>query len=187
MTDQVAPARRRRRGFETLGDMARSMGVVLVVVAVVVLITIRTRGQGIRVVDYRPDLAQAKIGAPFVLVAPEGLGARWRPTSDYFDPPARTGVAGVTLWHIGFVTPAGQYAGMEQTNGEVHDAVAAAIDSPEQSGSSSVTGTTWQRWTQPDGKRRAITHTVGTVSVVVDGTAGWAELEQLAAALRPQR
>ena len=93
----------------------------------------------------------------------------------------------MTLWHIGFVTPAEQYAGMEQTNGEVHDAVAAAIDSPEQSGSSSVTGTTWQRWTQPDGKRRAITHTVGTVSVVVDGTAAWAELEQLAAALRPQR
>ena len=88
------PVSRRRRGFETLGDMARSLGVVLAVVALVVLITIRTKGQDIRVVDYGPTLAQAKIGAPFVLVAPEGLGASWQATSVYFDPPERTGVAG---------------------------------------------------------------------------------------------
>jgi hypothetical protein len=180
------PVSRRRRGFETLGDMARSLGVVLAVVALVVLITIRTKGQDIRVVDYGSTLAQAKIGAPFVLLAPDGLATQWKPTSVYFDPPARTGVAGVTLWHIGFVTPTGQYAGMEQTNGPPHDAIAAVLDSPAAAGSSSVAGTVWQRWASADGKRRAISHLSGSVAVIVDGTAGWTELEQLAAALRTQ-
>lgn len=180
------PPRKRRRGFETLGDMARSMGIVLVVVAVIFLITIRTGGQSIRVVDVAPTLAQAKIGAPFLLEAPAGLGAGWKATSVYFNPPERTGVTGVTLWHIGYVTPAGQYAGMEQTNGPANDVVEAALTAPGAAGSSSVGGVAWQRWAQPDSKRRAISRTQGSVTVVVDGTAGWPELEQLAGALRPQ-
>lgn len=176
----------RRRGFETLGDMTRSMGVVLAVVAVIVLITWRTRGQDVRVIDYAPTLAQAKIGAPFVLVAPEGLGASWQATSGYFDPPERTGVPGVTLWHLGFVTPSDQYAGMEQTNGPAHDAVEAAVTGAKGAGSWSLGGAVWQRWSDPGSKRRALSRTQGKVTVVVDGTAGWPELEQLAGSLRDQ-
>jgi hypothetical protein len=174
----------RRRGAQTLGDMARSMGVVLAVVAVVVLITIRTRGQQIRLVDVSGTYAQAKIGAlPFPLVRPVGLSDRWRATSVYYDPPARTGVPGVTLWHVGYVTPADQYAGMEQTNGLAADALAAAVTAPQPAGASTVGGASWQRFYGDAGRRRALTHTVGTVTVVVDGTASWGELEQLAGSL----
>ena len=176
----------RRRGFETLGDMARSLGVVLAVVLVLVLITWRTKGSEIRLVDYAPTLAQAKVGAPFVLLAPVGLSSGWRATSFYFDPPERTGVPGVTLWHIGYVTPADQYAGMEQTNGPGHDALVTAITGPRADGTSSVGGVSWARWTSADGKRRALTQTTGKVTVVVDGTAGWPELEELVGSLRPQ-
>jgi hypothetical protein len=177
---------RRRHGFETLADMARSLGVVLAVVALVVLITIRTGGQEIRVVDIGSTLSQAKIGAPFILVAPEGLGAQWHPTSVYFNPPQVTGVPGVTLWHIGFVTPEEQYAGLEQTNGPARDAVEADLIAPQAAGLTSVAELSWQRWSDADGKRRAISHTEGLVTTVVDGTAGWPELEQLAASLRNQ-
>lgn len=183
-----SPAPRKRpRGFETLGDMARSMGVVLAVVLLIVLITIRVGGQSIRVVDYRATLVQAKIGAPFVLQAPEGLASGWKATSVSFDPPARTGVPGVTVWHVGWVTPDSQYAGLEQTNGLATDAVESALSStPSTAGSSVVGGVTWQRWVDQSGKRRALSSTQGQVTVVVDGTAGWAELELLAGALRAQ-
>ncbi len=171
----------RRRGFETLGDMARSMGVVLVVVAVVVLITIRTKGQAITLVDVQGTYAQATIGStPFPLVTPTGLDDRWRATSVYYDPPERTGVPGVTLWHIGYVTPADQYAGVEQTNGPATDALAAELTTPKVAGTSTVAGVSWQRWSGDGGTRRALARTDGRATVVVDGTAGWTELETLA-------
>ena len=176
----------RRRGFETLGDMARSLGVVLAVVFVLVLITWRTKGSEIRVIDYAPTLAQAKVGAPFALLAPERLSSGWRATSFSFDPPERTGVPGVTVWHLGFVTPADQYAGLEQSNGPGRDVLVAAITGPKPDGTSMVSGASWARWTSADGKRRALTQTTGKVTVVVDGTAAWPELEELVGSLRPQ-
>ena len=51
---------------------------------------------------------------------------------------------------------------------------------PRAAGSSSVAGTVWQRWAAADGKRERASRTQGKVTVVVDGTAGWPELEQLA-------
>ena len=174
----------RRRGWETLGDMARSLGVVLAVVALVVLITVRTGGQAIRLVDVAGMYSQAKIGGtPFPLLRPVALSPAWRPTSVYFEPPEVTGVPGVSLWHIGYVTPADQYAGMEQTNGPAPNALSAAISSPEPVGSTDVAGSGWQRYSGNSGQRRALVRTAGAVTVIVDGTATWAELEQLAGSL----
>ena len=174
----------RRRGFESLADMARSMGVVLAVVGFVVLITVRTHGQQIRLVDVPGAYAQAIIGATaFPLVRPVGLTTSWRATSVYYDPPARTGVPGVTLWHVGYVTPAEAYAGVEQTNGAASDALAAVVNVPQPAGVSTVLGASWQRFSGDSGQRRALRRTVGPVTVVVDGTAGWSELEQLAGSL----
>jgi Protein of unknown function (DUF4245) len=176
----------RRRGFETVADMFRSMGLVLVVVALVVLITIRTKGQEIRLVDVGQTYSAASVGGatPFPLVLPVGLSDRWRATSVYYDPPERTGVPGVTDWHVGYVTPANQYAGFEQTNGPAKVALAAELTAPAPAGSVTLGGQTWQRWAQADGQRRALLRTEGAVTVVVDGTAGWPELEQLAGSLQ---
>jgi Protein of unknown function (DUF4245) len=173
-----------RRGFGSLADMARSLGVVLAAVLVLFLITIRTPGQSINVVDYQPTLQQAKVGAPFVLVAPAGLSRNWRPTSDYFEPPEVSGTPGVTLWHIGFVTPRNAYAGFEQTNDLPGNALNAEMSSPVAAGSALIGGVVWQRWT--GGGRRALVLTRAPVTIVVDGSASWAELGQLAGSLRSQ-
>ncbi len=175
----------RRRGFETVGDMVRSLGLVLIAVVVLVLITLRPNGKEIRTVDYRPTLAQARVGAPYALVAPDGLQGQWRATSAYFDPPARSGVPGVTAWHVGFVTPAGAYAAFEQANGSPGDLLRSVLDQPQQEAATSGSGA-WQRWTDSSGGRRALVRTTGAVTVVVDGSASWAELEQLATALRAE-
>jgi hypothetical protein len=173
----------RRRGFETAGDLVRSLGLVLVAVAVLLLITLRPHGQEVRTVDYRSTLSQARVGAPYALVEPTGLPATWRPTSVYFDPPARTGVPGVTTWHVGFVTPEGAYAAFEQTNGSARDMLKTVLEVPEPEAAPSGDGA-WQRWTDAGSDRRALVRTTGRVSVVVDGTASWTELAALASALR---
>ena len=174
---------KRQRGFETVGDMVRSMGVVLAVVLVTVLITIRTHGQEIRVVDYSATLTEARRVAPFPVLAPEKLPAAWQATSGDYSPPQVTGQAGVVLWHVGYVTPAQQYAGFEQTNDTVAHVLDTQIGPAHQDGTSVVNGVTWTRWTGDNG-RHAISVVQGQASLVVHGTASWPELEQLAAALR---
>lgn len=181
-----------RRGPKTVGDMVRSLGLVLAAVVVLLLITFRPQGRQLQVVDYRAALAQARTGSAFPLVAPVGLPAGWRATSAYFDSPARPGgatgaaVAGVTSWHVGFVTPADRYAAFEQTNGIAVSTLRDVLGDPTDTGGTSrVGGATWQRWTNGPGDRRALVRTDGAgVTVVVDGSADWSVLEQLAGSLR---
>jgi len=176
----------RQRGLKTVGDMVRSLGLVLGVVAVLLLITLRPQGQAEHVVDYKSLLTQARVGAAFPLVAPSGLPSSWRPNSVYFDPPAGgSGTPGVTSWHVGFITPDNLYAGFEQTDGIAIGTLQDVLGDPtQQSTTSTVAGVQWQRWSNGPGDRHALVRTAGGVTVVVDGSAGWPELEQLAGSLR---
>jgi hypothetical protein len=167
--------------------MVRSLGLVLAVVAVLLAITFRPHGEEVRTVDWTGLLTQARTGAPYALVAPTGLPSAWRATSTYYDPPARTGVNGVTDWHVGFVTAADAYAGVEQTDGTATRMLTSVLNTPTDTGQKSQVGTaTWQRWTNSGGDRRALVRTQDGVTVVVDGDAAWTELEQLAGSLLAQ-
>lgn len=173
----------KRRGFETTADMVRSLGVVLAVVAVTVLITLRTPGQVVRPIDYSGTLAQVRGAAPYAALAPQGLPTQWRPTSVSYDPPQTTGLAGVAHWHLGFISPSNQYVGLEEWNGDLRALLVEQLDGPQQAGTSVVDGVTWTRWTSVDGARRALTRQQDGAAVIVHGTAGWTELEAFAAAL----
>jgi hypothetical protein len=174
-----------RRGLETVADMVRSLGLVVGVVVLLLLITLRPQGQAVHVVDYRAMLAGAKIGGtPFPLVAPQGLPSSWQATSAYYDPPGTVGLTGATVWHVGFVTPTNRYGAFEQTDRSAPDELSDVLPSATREGTdASVDGVRWERWT--DGKGgRALVRTAGTVTTVVDGSADWPELEQLAGSLR---
>ena len=59
------------------------------------------------------------------------------------------------------------------------------LDDPTRTGGTSdVGGVSWQRWTNDAGDRHALVRTGGGVTVVVDGSADWPVLEQLAGSLR---
>lgn len=164
--------------------MVRSLGLVLLLVVVVVLITVRPQGQAVTVVDYRATFAAARSGAPFPLLAPVGLPTTWQATSAYYDPPVSN--LGVADWHVGFVTPAGQYAGFEQTDGIGSGVLRDELGDPTDLGrTSTVGGQAWEQWASSSGDRRALVRTAGGVTTVVDGSADWSELEQLAGSLRP--
>jgi hypothetical protein len=174
----------RRGPLGNVGDMLRSLALVMAVVALLYLVSLRGGGgQPVRVVDYQSTLAQARVGAPYALVAPVGLPASWQATSVYFDPPPDSGVPGVTNWHVGFVTPDRTYAAFEQTNGPAFDEIKSVLTAPQ---AGSMTAGGWQRWTDAASSSRALVRTTGKVTIVVDGSASWAELGQLASSLQAQ-
>ncbi|MDP9395176.1 MAG: DUF4245 domain-containing protein [Actinomycetota bacterium] len=169
-----------RRGRGSVADMLRSLLVVIGAVVVVLAITPRPNGEAVRVVDITPRLAEARAGAPYDVVAPTGLAARWRATSARVD----RRPDGALRWHVGFVTPSDRYAGVVQSNEPAQPFVAEQSNSGLAQGETRVAGEPWQRLYHEAKDQRSLWRRVGDSSVVVTGTAPWPELEELAASLR---
>lgn len=170
----------RRRGRETVGDMVRSLLVVLVLVAVVVALR---GGDGsereTRPLDYSGTLASVRDRAPYEVLAPIGLPDTWVPTS------ARGGRAGEAVtWHLGFVTPAGDYAGLEQSDGDPEAVVASVAEDGSDAGSTRIGGASWRRVEGGSPEQRALVLESDAVTTVVAGGASWAELRELARSLQ---
>ncbi|MFE0457994.1 DUF4245 domain-containing protein [Kitasatospora sp. NPDC058965] len=168
------------RGRQTVRDMVLSM-VAVMGVALVAYLTIPHSGNGdpVKVVDYSAALASAKRAAPYPVLAPEGLSDKWRATSVTYQKDA-TGHAG---WHLGFVTPDGKYASVEQSDEPKGDLLKTVVAGFAPDGGSTIAGQSWDRY-QGD-RYRAVTETSGSATTLVAGSASYAELEQLAQALRP--
>jgi hypothetical protein len=168
------------RGRETVGDMARSMSLVLVVVAVVVLLTVRANPQQkVQQVDYRLQLQETRRIAAYDVLAPVGLGDTWKATSARGD-----NVDGVVTWHLGLVTPAEHYAAVEQSDGPATAFVDDFVAGATRSGVVTVSGVRWQRLDGGKPERRALLLPGRGVTTMVTGSATFAELRTLASALR---
>ncbi|WP_405011785.1 DUF4245 domain-containing protein [Kitasatospora sp. NBC_01539] len=166
------------RGRQTVRDMILSMLAVGVVVYVGYLFLPHEAGDGVRVVDYRVALSSAKRAAPYPLLGPQGLSGQWRATSVEY----RKDGEGNAVWHLGFVTPSGMYAAVEQSNGD-HDAVlAGVVPKSRPDGSAAVAGQDWQRYQGTP--YRALAQQAAGATTVVTGSASYEELAELAGALK---
>lgn len=175
----VANATRGNRTLQTVRDMIMSLAVVGVVVAAMLLVSPHKAQDPVKPINYTLQFQQASRVAPFPLLGPEGLPERWRATSvDYsgVDPQA-------TTWHIGFINPADEYAAVEQTNGAPEPFVKDKGKRGELTGSAQVAGEEWLMYDGP--KYRSLVRTKDGVTTMVTGTASFADLQVLAAALRP--
>jgi Protein of unknown function (DUF4245) len=163
--------------------MVRSMGLVLLGVAALLVLTLRDEPDDpVTVVDasvVRSTTAQAKAAAPYAVKVPIGLDEDWRVTSIRYEPGTENG----DLWHIGYVTPADDYAAVEQTDGEVMDVLAGQLPAPEEEGNTLVGERTWARYVDDGTGRRALVADGAGSELAVAGTAAWVELEELAGAL----
>ena len=172
-------ARPRIRGFETLGDMVRSLAVVFLFVAFLLVLTPRRHFDAVKEIDYTAELRAARTSAPYDVLAPVGLPDRWRATSARLE---REDDA--VTWHLGFVTPQDEYAALAQSDGDPLDFLDRQTNSGTLLGSVEVDGVQWQRYYRQAKNARALVRTSGEALVVVAGTAQFAELQELAAALR---
>lgn len=174
---------KRRPG--TAADMVRSMAVVVgLVVAVLLLGASRqlvfptgNNNREVRTVSYAAKAAAAKSVAPADALAPSGLPGGWRATSARFTPDPLD-------LHIGFVTPRGRFAEVEETTGPLTDWLKARLGkAPARLEPVDVGGVTWQQ-RRTDRGELALVRTRGRATVLVTGNASLAELRVLAGSLR---
>lgn len=137
-------------------------------------------------VDVEQIVAQVRAGGLFAVWEPQ-VTDDWTATSGWFDTAAVSGVDGGVL-HLGFLTPAGSYAEVKQTDADAATAKRAWAEGATDVGTVAINGARWQRLESPTTGRQALVlerdDQHPAVTVVVTGKADAAELEQLAASLR---
>ena len=114
----AAPAAARARG---LGSVLAAALTCLVLAALIIVLTPRPVTQIAVPVSYQGDLVKFRRVAPYPVLAPRGLPPGWQPVS------SRLTVVpgGAVSWHLGFVTPAGRMASLEESSraaGSIHRA-----------------------------------------------------------------
>ncbi|XRQ11770.1 DUF4245 domain-containing protein [Actinomadura welshii] len=182
---EVSPAVHKRL-TTGLGGFTMAMGACLVIVLAIYLVTPRSDEQVLPAVDYGSHLWAMSNDAPFTVYAPEGLPDRWRPTSSRMHGLGEGGDKPVA-WHLGFVTPQEEYAALEQSNEKPSNYIPRMTNSSQPIGTQDVNGDTWDKYHRKDKKANSLARTLpdGT-SLVVTGTATYAELAILAGSLKPQ-
>lgn len=131
----------------------------------------------VRPVDYRETVDFARAEADFPLLAPETLPDGWRATSARFNRQTKR-------WHLGVLTDADRYVGLEQARSPLEKMVETYVDPAAVRGRPvSVDGEPWTTWTD-DGGDSALARSDDGVTVLVVGTAGEDELVDYTASLR---
>ena len=173
--------RRTARLGQTVGDMVRSLLVVLAVVAVVMILAWRPDPEPVKVVDIAPAVSLAGMTADFPVLVPTGLPDGWRATSARWEPTQESGPDPVL--HIGYVTPADSYAQVSQSAAASTGYLDEQTDRGREVGTAEIAASRWVRAESAD--RRSLVRQDRGVTTVVSGNASWDELTQLVASLEP--
>ena len=163
-----APAKKKSRGRESVGDMVRSLGLVMLIVVPIWYLAQPPDSdeQAIRVVDPSKDIATLLQDAPGVPV-PRDLPEGWRPTSSTLQPQDL---------RIGMVTPAGEYA--EYASSARPEFVTEITASAPEVGTVPVGGQTWRLHDDGEGVTTLV-RTAGGRAVAVGGLRETTTLEEL--------
>lgn len=165
----------------------RSLGVVVLVVAALALVAAvalpsrRAEGRAATpTVDYAPSVDRMRDIAGHAVWVPRGLGAGWRPIA--------TEVSGgggePSQWRLGFLSPGGEYAAVAQSDEPSGPYAKRLTSDGVPQGGQRVNGVPWSRYLRESKDQRSLVRTAGPVTIVVSGTASYAELGRLAGALR---
>lgn len=152
---------------------------VVIVVGLFIVAWPHAKGNGVHVVSLAGPLAAAQQQAGFTVLSPTGLNQQWQATSTDFTAPVGAARAS---FRVGYVTPTGQYAEFLESN-DAPDAVTGLYSPLTSDLPVTVNGASWTGYRTSRG-RELISRTIGSVTVVVTGSAPQAELAQLAGALR---
>jgi uncharacterized protein DUF4245 len=173
--------RRQQRRNASWQSMVLSLAVVVGIVLVLLMLVPRVNSVTQPPLDVGLGVRAASTQLDFPPSAPTGLPPEWRATS------VRTArsTAGVLMWHVGYQTPTQQYAAVQQGQNAPAEWVRAQTNRAPVVGTQSVAGARWTRYARVDKLQNSLVLRHGSVTTVVTGTAGFDELAQLAASLRP--
>lgn len=166
----------------SFGGFAGSM-IVLVVLILVWLgfraLTSSTPDSPVQTVDYHQEVPAARRAVDFHLLAPPRLPDGWRATSVHV-------TAGpVQQWHLGVLTDAGRYVGLEQADRSVRSMLASYVDkAPERGAPVDVLGRRWSTWTDSGGDLALTAHQGRTTTLVVGHDVPRSDLISYASTLR---
>lgn len=171
---------------QSVGDMLRSMAVVLAVVGAILLVTWRPQPDPIREVSIEPTVAFATTQADFPVFVVDTAHAgtvtsvRWEstPASD-----------GELVWHVGYVTPDDDYLQLSQSLADSADYRAeqtsqgvALVDYEDLPANvQKLTGEGWTPW-ETDERRSLIRDNDGSTTIL-STTASWSDLADAASHL----
>jgi hypothetical protein len=151
---------RSSRGNPSMGDILRSMGVLaLVIVAIWGFGKLFTQKPDAPTptVDYASTVKSARPAADFALLAPPTLPAGWKATSVRFEPKS---------WHLGVLTTAGDYIGLEQAKISVDRSVDQFAKGSKAAGTAEIGSQTWDVRKGPKGYITYVRREAGLTTLV---------------------
>ena len=137
-------------------------------------------------ISYRADLATLTRTAPYPVLAPAGLPRSWTPVSSGVAVGGANG-AGTVTWRLGYVTPSGTFAALEETNATAGPFIRRMTNSGTPQPPVQAAGRAWNASENSERGQRSLALTTSAgVTLVVTGNASWGQLHTLAASLQPQ-
>ena len=178
----------RTRGQSTVGDMIRSLALLVIPLAVIAIIfTNVPRDHPVKEVDWKAVLATARKEAPYQVLAPTNLPDGWRATRVAWVPQGRPYLNGEAsprnLWQLGFLTPDDAFIDLNQGDAQPEEMVDQQSRAGTADGSSVVAGQSWQRLVSPDGRTRSLVLRGPNVTTVVTADLPYQALEAYVATL----
>jgi hypothetical protein len=175
---ETRPATRSRYSFTS---MAMSLGIVLGIVVLAVVLLPRAHYEAVKQIDPTEAILAAQRVAPYHVLAPLGLSSSWQPTSARVEGPDEKHVVHM---HIGYYTPRGAYAAVEESNGDRVPFLELETAHGKFTGQQTIGGKVWEMRYSANQKERSLDLvTADGATVVVTGSAQYDELAQLAASL----
>lgn len=136
-------------------------------------------------VDVAQLFDEVQISEPFPVLEPTDLPSTWVATSAWFEPSGTDPSVDGGVLHVGYVTPAGSYAEVRQTDGPEGEATDAWVgDQVDEVAEVVIGGHTWSVVESAQTGKEALVLTDNGTTVVVTGKADRDELETLATSLR---
>jgi hypothetical protein len=164
------------RGNPRMGDILRSVGllglILITLFGVGKLLTV-TPDEPTHAVDYRSAVESSRTVSDFDLLAPTQLPRGWRATSVRFEPNA---------WHLGVLTAADEYIGLEQVRTTEKRAIERFAQGSRATGTVAIGGQTWSRRSGP-GDDVTYVRRDGDVTILVTGTSPRDDIERYISSL----
>lgn len=176
---EAVPVTVGKRGGRSPRDMAMSLGILLLPIALLLLFyRLVLNGDSPVTIDPAPAVQQARAAAAFQVVVPQGLGDDWHPVSATFEHKG----GGATL-RLGYVDPGKDPIQLIESSTPTAELLPIELGSaPEATGTFRAGARTWQRYDARPGEQALLLLEKGRTVIVV-GTTDTETLEGFASSL----